>query len=44
LRDGAIVEEGAFPELLRHDGLFAEYYRTQFAPEAGHDAEMHLEA
>ena len=44
LRDGAIVEEGAFPELLRRDGLFAEYYRTQFAPEAEHDTEMRLDA
>ena len=34
LRDGAIAEEGTLPELLRRDGIFAEYYRTQFAPEA----------
>jgi ATP-binding cassette subfamily B protein/subfamily B ATP-binding cassette protein MsbA len=33
LRDGAIVEAGTLPELLRQDGVFAEYYRTQFAPE-----------
>ena len=33
LRDGRIVEAGTLPELLRRDGLFAEYYRTQFAPE-----------
>jgi hypothetical protein len=32
------------PELLRRDGVFAEYYRTQFAPEAEHDAEMRLDA
>ena len=42
LRDGTIAEEGTLPELLRRDGVFAEYYRTQFAPEA--DAEMRLEA
>src|ERR1700757_2849406 len=44
LRDGAIAEEGTLPELLRRDGVFAEYYRTQFAPEAEHDAEMRLDA
>ena len=33
LRDGAIAESGTLPELLQRDGLFAEYYRTQFAPE-----------
>jgi len=33
LRDGTIVEEGTLPDLLRRDGAFAEYYRTQFAPE-----------
>src|SRR6185503_17964673 len=33
LRDGAIVEQGTLQELLRRDGVFAEYYRTQFAPE-----------
>jgi ATP-binding cassette subfamily B protein/subfamily B ATP-binding cassette protein MsbA len=32
LRDGAIAEQGSFPELLRRGGVFAEYYRTQFAP------------
>jgi ATP-binding cassette, subfamily B, bacterial len=31
LREGAIVEQGAFSELLARDGLFARYYRTQFA-------------
>jgi len=36
LRDGAIAEAGTLPELLDRDGLFAEYYRTQFAPEAAH--------
>ena len=33
LRDGAIAEQGGFAELLRRDGLFAEYYRSQFAPQ-----------
>jgi ATP-binding cassette, subfamily B, bacterial len=33
LRDGAVVEQGTLPELLRRDGIFAGYYRTQFAPE-----------
>ena len=33
LRDGIIAEQGTLPELLRRDGIFAEYYRTQFAPE-----------
>ena len=36
LRDGAVVETGTYAELLRRDGVFAGYYRTQFAPE--HDA------
>jgi ATP-binding cassette subfamily B protein len=40
LRDGAIAEQGTLPELLRHNGVFAEYYRTQFAP--GHRAEPEL--
>jgi ATP-binding cassette subfamily B protein/subfamily B ATP-binding cassette protein MsbA len=33
LRDGMIAEEGTLAELLRRDGFFAEYYRTQFAPQ-----------
>jgi ATP-binding cassette, subfamily B, bacterial len=33
LRDGVIAEQGGFAELLRCGGIFAEYYRTQFAPE-----------
>jgi ATP-binding cassette subfamily B protein len=32
LRDGTIAESGSFSELLREGGIFAEYYRTQFAP------------
>ena len=33
LRDGTIAEQGSFAELLRRGGIFADYYRTQFAPE-----------
>jgi ATP-binding cassette subfamily B protein/subfamily B ATP-binding cassette protein MsbA len=44
LRDGVIAEEGTLPELLRRDGVFAQYYRTKFASEAEHAAEMRLEA
>ena len=33
LRDGTIAESGSFAELLRRGGMFAEYYRTQFAPD-----------
>ncbi len=33
LQGGAIVEQGGFTELLRRDGVFAGYYRSQFAPE-----------
>jgi ATP-binding cassette, subfamily B, bacterial len=33
LRDGHIVEEGSLHELLNRDGVFADYYRTQFAPQ-----------
>jgi ATP-binding cassette, subfamily B, bacterial len=32
LRQGRIVEEGTLGELVRRDGVFADYYRTQFAP------------
>jgi ATP-binding cassette subfamily B protein len=32
LRDGTIAEQGSFAELLQRGGIFAEYYRTQFAP------------
>jgi ATP-binding cassette, subfamily B, bacterial len=44
LRDGAIVEQGTLPELLRRGGVFAEYYRTQFAPEAEAEAEIPIGA
>ncbi|HZK88529.1 MAG TPA: ABC transporter ATP-binding protein [Stellaceae bacterium] len=30
LRDGIIAEQGTLPELLRRNGVFAGYYRTQF--------------
>jgi len=33
LKDGTIAEQGTFAELVRRDGIFAGYYRTQFAPE-----------
>ncbi len=32
LQDGVIAEEGDLAELLRRDGVFAGYYRSQFAP------------
>jgi ABC-type multidrug transport system fused ATPase/permease subunit len=35
LRDGIIAEQGTLAELLRRGGIFADYYRTQFAQEAG---------
>jgi ATP-binding cassette subfamily B protein/subfamily B ATP-binding cassette protein MsbA len=40
LRNGAIAEAGTLPELLHRDGLFAEYYRTQFAPEEARAGEV----
>jgi len=30
LRDGGIAEQGTLTELLRRNGVFADYYRTQF--------------
>jgi ABC-type multidrug transport system fused ATPase/permease subunit len=33
LGDGKIAEQGTFSDLVRRGGIFAEYYRTQFAPE-----------
>jgi ATP-binding cassette subfamily B protein/subfamily B ATP-binding cassette protein MsbA len=33
LRDGVIAEQGTLPELLRRNGVFAGYYRTQFLTE-----------
>jgi ATP-binding cassette, subfamily B, bacterial len=44
LRDGVIAEEGTLPELLRRDGVFAEYYRTQFAPTERAEAEVRIRA
>jgi ATP-binding cassette subfamily B protein len=35
LRDGSIAEQGTLPELLRRNGVFAGYYRTQFLTEPG---------
>ena len=35
LRDGGIAEQGTLPELLRRNGVFAGYYRTQFLTEPG---------
>jgi ATP-binding cassette subfamily B protein len=43
LRDGTIVEQGTLAELLRRDGFFAEYYRTQFAPEEEHAKQISLQ-
>lgn len=44
LREGRIVEAGSFPELLRRDGLFAQYYRTQFGLEQHQDTELRVGA
>jgi len=35
LRDGTIAEEGSFAELVKRGGIFADYYRSQFAPQSG---------
>jgi len=35
LRDGSVAEYGTLPELLRRNGIFAGYYRTQFPREPG---------
>src|SRR5207244_961023 len=42
LRDGIIAEQGGFAELLRRGGIFAEYYQTQFAPEAEAKPELRV--
>ena len=33
LRDGVIAEQGGYTELIRRNGIFAEYYNTQFGSE-----------
>jgi ATP-binding cassette, subfamily B, bacterial len=43
LRGGAIVEQGTLSELLRLNGFFAEYYRTQFAPQEEHTEQVGLQ-
>src|SRR5262249_45070035 len=42
LHGGTIVEQGTLPELLRLNGFFAEYYRTQFAPEEHQTVKIEL--
>ena len=44
LRDGGIAEQGTLPELLRKQGVFAEYYRTQFLEERSKPAAVPLSA
>ena len=44
LRDGLIVEQGSFDELLRRNGVFADYHKTQFAPEPRERASVSLPA
>jgi ATP-binding cassette subfamily B protein/subfamily B ATP-binding cassette protein MsbA len=44
LRDGAIAEQGTLPELLRRNGVFAGYYRTQFLTEPGSSPAVPLSA
>ena len=40
LQDGAIVEQGTLAELLRRGGVFAGYYRSQFASQHASMAEI----
>jgi ATP-binding cassette subfamily B protein/subfamily B ATP-binding cassette protein MsbA len=44
LRDGGIVEHGTLPDLLRRNGVFAGYYRTQFLTETDPSAVIPLSA
>jgi ABC-type multidrug transport system fused ATPase/permease subunit len=44
LREGVIAEEGKLSELLRRNGVFAEYYHTQFALQEGSQAEIRVGA
>jgi len=43
LRGGFIAEQGTLTELLRLDGFFAEYYRTQFAPQEARGDQVKVE-
>ncbi len=40
LQAGAIIEHGSLTELLRRDGVFAGYYRSQFAPDHARTTEI----
>ena len=44
LRDGGIAEQGTLNELLRRNGVFAGYYRTQFLDDAGTSPAVSLTA
>ncbi len=44
LKDGTIAEQGTFAELVRRGGIFADYYRTQFAPEHAAEAGLPVSA
>jgi ATP-binding cassette subfamily B protein/subfamily B ATP-binding cassette protein MsbA len=44
LREGVIAEEGKLSELLRRNGVFAEYYHTHFALQEGSQAEIRVGA
>ena len=44
LRDGGIAEQGTLGELLRRNGVFAGYYRTQFLTDAGTSWQVPLSA
>ncbi len=40
VQEGVIAEQGSLAELLRRDGVFAGYYRSQFAPEHADTTEI----
>jgi ATP-binding cassette subfamily B protein len=44
LHDGIIAEQGGFAELVRHGGIFAGYYQTQFAPKEAAEAGLSVSA
>src|SRR6266480_21064 len=44
LTDGTIAEQGTFGELVRRGGIFADYYRTQFAAEDTAEAGLPVSA